>query len=448
VFSFIFIVAVLNLGVGFALAVYAGQRHRLLTELGVGLPGNPSLAIPQRTAVPPPVDLPADQPAAEVPPPEADAPADRSAAATPAVAPPAAADSQASPDDAPSAAPPAETPPSPSEQCVADFQAEVESYREQVTQANEALRSYMGTADPSDIEACLQSLMAATNEYLDRRQQVQEGFAELHSRQPQLAAVSAELQSAMQQQDAEIEHTTKSIENFDYGALVENGPHAVVGQTSKLLDSSNRLRDTLDEAMLEVQRSENRLTASPANVQIDRLTGLLNRTGLEAELARWWQADPQRTRALSAAMIDLDQLAEINDRFGHMLGDALLRAIAKLLDAEKRGNTAIGRISGQRFFVLFFDTDVRSATNSVERIRQMIEFTVLEHRQGEIRLTVSCGVTANAADDTSETLMERAEATLREAKRYGRNRTFLHEGKFPTPVVPPNFALEPRRITL
>jgi hypothetical protein len=45
-------------------------------------------------------------------------------------------------------------------------------------------------------------------------------------------------------------------------------------------------------------------------------------------------------------------------------------------------------------------------------------------------------------------LMTRTEATLREAKRYGRNRTFLHEGKYPTPVVPPNFALEEKRIEL
>jgi hypothetical protein len=50
--------------------------------------------------------------------------------------------------------------------------------------------------------------------------------------------------------------------------------------------------------------------------------------------------------------------------------------------------------------------------------------------------------------DASESLLERAETAIREAKRYGRNRTFIHDGKFPTPVVPPNFTLQERQIEL
>jgi diguanylate cyclase len=449
---YIFIVAVLNIGLGFALAVYTARRHRLLMEMGGGtlngiaVTARPSVAAPQASTPSPVAATPLPTP----PPDQAseDNEATPAAVAATVAAEPAAADSQPLADDAPLQAAGDEASAGPGQQCVANFQAELDGYRNQVTEANEVLRSYMGTADPSDIEACLQSLMEATNDYLDHRQQVQQGFEDLHDQHPQLNAVNDELQSAIEQQDLEIKKTATAIENFDYEGPVEDGRQAMVGQTSKLLDSSHRLSDTLDQAMVEVARSENGVENSPPSVRVDRLTGVLSRAGFEAILAQWWQADPQHTRPMSVATIDLDEFAQINEQFGHRLGDELLRAVGQLLEAERRGEIAIARFSGQRFFLMFPDADLRSATNTVERIRQMIEITVVEHQQAEIRLTVSCGVTEAAAADTSEILFARAEATLREAKRYGRNRTFLHEGKFPTPVVPPNFALEPRRLTL
>jgi diguanylate cyclase (GGDEF)-like protein len=179
-----------------------------------------------------------------------------------------------------------------------------------------------------------------------------------------------------------------------------------------------------------------------------RLTGVLNRDRLEAELESLRQEDPEHARPLSLALVDLDEFGRVNERYGFEAGNRILRAVAKLLAVESRDRYAVARFSGQRFVILVRDYDIRSATRLVERIRQTIENCEFRYQEFSIRITVSCGVTAAAPPETSESLFARAEEALGEAKRYGRNRTFFREGHYPSPVVPPKHTLRPRVITL
>ena len=179
-----------------------------------------------------------------------------------------------------------------------------------------------------------------------------------------------------------------------------------------------------------------------------RLTGVLNRDRLEAELESLRQEDPEHARPLSLALVDLDEFGRVNERYGLEAGNRILRAVAKLLAIESRDRYAVARFSGQRFVILIRDYDVRSATHLVERIRQTIETCEFRYQEFSIRITVSCGVTAAAPPETSESLFARAEESLGEAKRYGRNRTFFREGHYPSPVVPPKHTLRHRVITL
>ncbi len=208
------------------------------------------------------------------------------------------------------------------------------------------------------------------------------------------------------------------------------------------------LQDTLGETSAGPARTEQRRKPVEGKQQTDALTELGNGTGLEARLAEWWEKDPHRARQLNAAMIDVDRFARLNERLGQEVGDRILRAIARLVTAETRGHALAARFSGQRFVLLFADVDARFTAEMAERIRQTIELAHFECHGNDIRVTVSCGVVEAGSDDTSETLCARAEATLREAKRYGRNRTFVHEGKYPTPVVPPNFTLEEKSVVV
>jgi len=98
--------------------------------------------------------------------------------------------------------------------------------------------------------------------------------------------------------------------------------------------------------------------------------------------------------------------------------------------------------------VLFPTADLRTAANFIERVRQTVELTAFNWEDLTIRVTLSCAAIRALPGETNEAVLGRAEATLREAKRYGRNRSFQHEGEYPTPVVPPNFALEPLEVSL
>jgi diguanylate cyclase len=222
----------------------------------------------------------------------------------------------------------------------------------------------------------------------------------------------------------------------------------MLSQTAKLLEANDGLRDTLEEASVGVARNARRLASLGTAEQTDSLTDLSSRAGLERTLAEWWRKDPLRVRQLTMAMIDVDEFGRLNDRVGRNVCDRILRAMAQLLKAVSHGHSVAARFSGQRFVLLFADVDLRFTTNVAERIRQTIETARFVSQGDDIRLTVSCGVVEATSEDTSDTLYARAEATLREAKRYGRNRTFIHEGKYPTPVVPPNFALEEKSVPI
>jgi diguanylate cyclase (GGDEF)-like protein len=313
---------------------------------------------------------------------------------------------------------------------------------------DDRLRNLTQTADREDVSSCLTSLRQANEDYLGARDRVCGIFEQLHRERQELQQVCSNVEAVVEQQARQLVLTNEAIDGFDFEADLKEGCRHIAGETGKLLEINDHLRDTLNEVLVAVARDEKWLETVEDSKRTDPLTGLANRTGLEAALAQWWEADPQRLRQLTAAMIDLDHFTEINQRHGHKVGNQVLCALSKLLTAESQEFTVASRYAGQRFLLLFGDVDVRFTTNLIERIRQLVELAHLRHGEEDIRLTISCAVTEARPDDSSTTLYGRIEQTLQEAKRYGRNRTFLHEGKYPTPVVPPNFTLEERDIAI
>ncbi len=446
--SYIFIVAILNIGLGFGVAIYLGRRYQALVAGGGFWSDDPGFAESGYQAAPPDEDAAAgistllDELQDES---DAAAVADEPSAEAESAAPDAA---QAEESPTPQLPPEEEHEKSRSETCVGDFQAGVEQFHDQLKKADDELRNQVETPDAAATEACLSSLMAATQEYLASRGKAYEVFHETHAEQSEFEGVDEDLRVAIERQDGQIENAAKAIEAFDYESDLAEACRQMIGETSKLIGTNHGMRDALDGAMVEVARHEQHLGTVGPGMQHDDLTGISNRMGLEASLFDWWEKDPQRMRLLSVAMIDVDRFNGINEEHGCDVGNKILRAVSRELESECRGESKVARFSGQRFFFLFPDSDTRAATNMVERIRQLVEMIHFHYRELEIQIAVSCAVTEAGSEDTSNTLVARTEAALQEAKRYGRNRTFLHEGKNATPVVPPNFSLEDKHITL
>lgn len=474
---FIFVVGLLNTCLGFAVAVHLGRRYRALTAAEPGwdfdrdfappaLPDASGVSEPgaetEPAVVPAPAGSAGEPPGVQdpaVPPfPVAEAVEDRPGEDTeserveqPVLSdrPPGAEETAAPPPPAGTGAD-ASTPPPTSggEEAMEAFLAEVEQYQGQLDRADTELRSQVENPDGDSIRACLQSLLEAGREYAEQREQARAGLHDCWSEQPEFGLVSERLRGAVGRQDEQIESTERAIAAFPYTTDLSGGCRVMIDETARLMDANLLVRDTLDEAGAVAARSDQRPADLEPAQRVDALTGADSRAALGHTLLEWMDSDAEHVDTLAVAVLDIDNFSQVNRRFGHAVGNLVLQAIGKLLVAEQRGGARFSRVSGERFVLLLPNVDLREATNGVERLRQIVELARFEYKSEEIRITVSCGVAEATGDDTPDTILARAEATLMEAKRYGRNRTFLHEGKYPTPVVPPKFSLEPRHMTL
>jgi diguanylate cyclase (GGDEF)-like protein len=150
----------------------------------------------------------------------------------------------------------------------------------------------------------------------------------------------------------------------------------------------------------------------------DPLTGLLNRRGVEPQLTRAMHLATRHGTSLSVALFDIDHFKRVNDRYGHNVGDQLLRAVAGAIARTIRGGDLVARWGGEEFLVVLPHTDLEPAHCAADRIRRAVEAL----RVAEIGpVTISGGVaTFSAGEPLSETV-GRADKLLYEAKAGGRN---------------------------
>jgi diguanylate cyclase (GGDEF)-like protein len=155
---------------------------------------------------------------------------------------------------------------------------------------------------------------------------------------------------------------------------------------------------------------------------VDPLTDVPNRRGFFRLLAPWMALARRPGQPTSLIVFDLDQFKRINDSYGHPAGDVVL---AHLLDACKRqlrDSDQLGRLVGVEFAILLPRTGLDDATMVAERMRAAIEGERVKTERALISLTASFGVTTIRPDDSTVTLLARADEALRVAKKAGRNR--------------------------
>jgi len=184
----------------------------------------------------------------------------------------------------------------------------------------------------------------------------------------------------------------------------------------------------LNEAMADLSRINKVLEERN---HIDDLTGVKNRRFFDAYLVRAWDDAHEAGTALSLMMIDIDHFKEVNDRYGHMAGDQVLKHIAELLHScGRRNNDHLVRYGGEEFGVILHDTDVDGAMALAEKMRQTVEKEVIDLGQGQrLTLTVSLGIASAlpASKEEPETLLSEADSALYQAKQQGRNRVIAIE---------------------
>ncbi|GAA5787081.1 hypothetical protein GCM10007860_22330 [Chitiniphilus shinanonensis] len=203
----------------------------------------------------------------------------------------------------------------------------------------------------------------------------------------------------------------------------------VMRQTSPYKMQAMEMRLEIEKARLEndglkkqhaSQRRELRRAERMASQ--DSLTGVLNRRGLERLGSTVFGRCREEATPLAALVLDIDHFKQVNDEFGHLVGDKVLRQVAALLKSGCRQDDVVGRFGGEEFLVLLPGRTVRDAADVAERLRRLVAEWDWLHLADDLAVTLSVGVAERQYELTLTELIESADQRLYVAKSAGRNR--------------------------
>jgi diguanylate cyclase (GGDEF)-like protein len=154
----------------------------------------------------------------------------------------------------------------------------------------------------------------------------------------------------------------------------------------------------------------------------DDLTGALSRRGLRELGERMLSLQAHLPTSVAVLMMDVDHFKAVNDRYGHQVGDDVLRQITQVTRERLRDDALLARYGGEEFTVLLPVRSHLEASAVAERLRQVLASTPCETRGGPVSITMSIGVAFHQSERTLEDALAQADACLYEAKQAGRNR--------------------------
>lgn len=178
-------------------------------------------------------------------------------------------------------------------------------------------------------------------------------------------------------------------------------------QVAELSEERERLRDLLQEKNLRLHQ--------------DPLTGIANRLAYEERIQQEFRRWRRFGNPLTFVIWDIDHFKQINDRYGHALGDEVLRSIAGQLGSRLRSTDFVARYGGEEFAMLLPGAGAEAARQLANQIRLKIAGTGFNNGKLQIPVTVSCGLSSFAPGDSPQSVFKRADHALYQAKRAGRN---------------------------
>lgn len=201
---------------------------------------------------------------------------------------------------------------------------------------------------------------------------------------------------------------------------------AEVIDDSRLLERTTKATSThLSDAGDQISRLKEELEAARRDARTDPLTGLANRRGLNELLTQRINLFLQEKTPFCVLLADIDHFKRINDTYGHLVGDKILRFVARTLKANIKGQDSVIRFGGEEFAIILPYTQYEGALIVAQQLRQKIAASRLrlaESGRDLGGLTISLGVATVLADDTPDTLLRRADDALLKAKSEGRDR--------------------------
>ncbi|MDR7553974.1 MAG: diguanylate cyclase [Armatimonadota bacterium] len=241
-------------------------------------------------------------------------------------------------------------------------------------------------------------------------------------------AVCQQLKADPKTRDIPVVLMTARTETDSRVRGLELGAHDYVGKPFETAELIARVR-----AALRVKRLQDELKEANARLArlatSDPLTDLPNRRTFDEQIFAEMERARRSGQTVSVIMLDLDRFKQINDVYGHQVGDDVLRHVARVLAQRRRISDLVARYGGEEFVWVLPGARDRDAVELAEWVRRAVADLGVETPQGPLQVTISAGVTtydpAEHGPLGATTVLEAADAALREAKASGRNRVIF-----------------------
>lgn len=211
---------------------------------------------------------------------------------------------------------------------------------------------------------------------------------------------------------------------------VQSTVDALMRETRAILIKNQELENRLDKSKREVTNLRRDLESVRRDALTDPLTGVANRKMFDQRLREGSAAAMESGSTLCLVLIDIDYFKEFNDRYGHHIGDEVLKLVARHLRDHVKGRDTPARYGGEEFALILPETTLEDAARLADRIRGQLASHTLTSRKTDTRygrVTISVGVAAYRFGEPLERLLQRTDAALYAAKQTGRNRVCTEE---------------------
>ena len=312
------------------------------------------------------------------------------------------------------------------------------------TSIDTELRNANENADRALIQSSRDSLLEDCQVYLEEQKLAGEDLkSRLNTLTDQI--VAQEVSDSLEHQTRQLEATMARLNAIDFEVDPKVGAECLLDELNQLRVTRHRLLDIHNRLFLEIARSEGHLDAVDSNMLQDHLTRLYNRIGIEVTLSDWFARKRHKTRQLSVAIFDIHEFTEINNKLGILIGDKILVHLAKYIRETCGADDLIGRLTGQQILVVYCDIGPQAATKNAEIFRQTIkESTFLINEE-------SCSIELNFAfteiketDSEVPVIINRLLEALRESKKAGPDKSFMHDGSWVNPIESPPLRTKPK----
>ncbi|MDY6948398.1 MAG: GGDEF domain-containing protein [Pseudomonadota bacterium] len=202
----------------------------------------------------------------------------------------------------------------------------------------------------------------------------------------------------------------------------------LITETERMRVTTRELVEQLDRSARDVRDLTEQLKQAEHQAMLDPLTGMFNRRGFEQRL-RAFLDDAGSLQGGAMLLADIDHFKTINDQYGHVLGDKVIRALAQVISGNIKGRDIAGRIGGEEFAIFLPDTSVAGASAVASQLCSAMSSRTIRRsglEQPLDRVTLSIGVATGALSDSFEQLLDRADKAMYAGKRAGRNRVTVY----------------------